>query len=224
MIIGDLNAKVEGEEIFRHINGGESKKLCSNDNGKRLVKFAKKKHMKINEYLLQKKKYSQGYIGDTRSIPAEVAADASQLDGELLHYRVLDENHARRSGLWNIRLAAPALKPAYERIEQFEDDWTRVQDKDGWGIVNREGQWVVRPTHEDAYRMTYLGNGFMLVHDAQAKSSASRYAQGPYRMIDRHIVKQTPDRCHAAGQAADANRQVLRAWRRCRQTSATAAA
>ncbi|WP_246288251.1 WG repeat-containing protein [Achromobacter pestifer] len=122
--------------------------------------------------------------GKTIPIPAEVSADSEQLNGELLTYRTPDENRTRRWGIWNVRLGAPALKPAYERIEEFEDDWVRVQDKDGWGVVNREGKWVVRPTHSGAYDMEYLGNGFMLVEDPQGKNNADHYAQSPYKIIN----------------------------------------
>lgn len=127
--------------------------------------------------------------GKTVPIPADVAADATHLDGDLLLYRAPDENRARRWGIWNIRLAAPALKPVYEHIEEFEDDWARVQDKDHWGIVNREGQWVVRPTHDSAYKMEYLGNGFTLVDDPDAKDTANRYAQTPYRLVNLRTGK-----------------------------------
>ncbi|MBB1595232.1 WG repeat-containing protein [Achromobacter sp. UMC46] len=127
--------------------------------------------------------------GKTVPIPADVAADAAHLDGDLLLYRAPGENRVRRWGIWNIRLAAPALKPLYEHIEEFEDDWARVQDKDRWGIVNREGKWVVRPTHDSAYKMEYLGNGFTLVDDPAAKDNANRYAQSPYRLVNLRTGK-----------------------------------
>lgn len=127
--------------------------------------------------------------GKTVPIPEAVAADSGRLDGELLFYRAPDENRARRWGLWNIRLGAPALKPDYEQIEEFEDDWARVQADGRWGIVNREGQWIVRPTHESAYRMDYLGNGITLVDDPEAKASANRYSDSPYRMVNLRTGK-----------------------------------
>ncbi|HCW18784.1 MAG TPA: WG repeat-containing protein [Achromobacter sp.] len=127
--------------------------------------------------------------GKTVPIPDDVAADATHLDGDLLLYRAPDENRARRWGIWNIRRGAPALKPVYEHIEEFEDDWARVQDKDHWGVVNRDGQWVVRPTHESAYKMEYLGDGFMLVDDPDAKDTANRYADSPYRLVNLRTGK-----------------------------------
>lgn len=127
--------------------------------------------------------------GKTVPIPEAVAADSGRLDGELLFYRAPDENRARRWGLWNIRLGAPALKPVYEQIEEFEDDWARVQQDGRWGIINREGQWIVRPAHDSAYKLDYLGNGFTLVDDPDAKASANRYAQSPYRMVNLRTGK-----------------------------------
>src|SRR3546814_7985717 len=65
-----------------------------------------------------------------------------------LVYRAADDNRQRRWGLWNIRLGAPALKPEFDRIEEFDDDWVRVQDKGRWGVVNRQGQRSEEHTSE----------------------------------------------------------------------------
>lgn len=122
--------------------------------------------------------------GKTVPIPAEVAADAEQLDGELLTYRAPDDNRARRWGIWNIRLGAPVLKAAYERIEEFEDDWARVQEQDRWGVVDRNGQWIVRPAHESSYQMEYLGKGFMLLPAPQDKKAGGGYEKTPYKIVN----------------------------------------
>lgn len=127
--------------------------------------------------------------GKPLRVPDEVGARASDLDGELLVYRSPDDNRDRRWGLWNVRRGAPALKPEFERIEEFEDDWARVQDKDRWGVVNREGKWVVPATHDSAYEMEYLGNGFMLVSDPEGKGKAGRYGQSPYKMVNLRTGK-----------------------------------
>lgn len=127
--------------------------------------------------------------GKPLRVPDEVSAHASDLDGELMVYRSSNENRERRSGLWNIRRGAPALKPEYERIEEFEDDWARVQDKDRWGVINREGQWVLPATHDSAYELQYLGNGFMLVSDPDGKGKAGRYGDSPYKLINLRTGK-----------------------------------
>lgn len=129
--------------------------------------------------------------GKPARVPDEVGAAASDLDGELLVYRAADDNRERRWGLWNVRLNAPALKPDYERIEEFDDDWVRVQDKDRWGVVNRLGQWVVPPTHDSAYNMEYLGNGVMLVNEPEGKGLAGRYGDSPYRMVNLRTGKRS---------------------------------
>ncbi|AYD66848.1 WG repeat-containing protein [Achromobacter sp. B7] len=127
--------------------------------------------------------------GKPTRVPDEVGAAASDLDGDLLVYRAADDNRERRWGLWNVRLNAPALKPDYERIEEFDDDWVRVQDKDRWGVVNRQGQWVVPAKHDSAYGMEYLGNGVMLVSEPEGKGLAGRYGDSPYRMVNLRTGK-----------------------------------
>ena len=124
-------------------------------------------------------------------LPDEVSAAASELEGELLVYRAADDNRERRWGLWNVRLGAPALKPEFDRIEEFDDDWVRVQDKDRWGLVNRQGKWVVPATHDSAYNMEYLGNGFMLVNEPEGKGLAGRYGDSPYRMVNLRTGKRS---------------------------------
>ncbi|QVQ25952.1 WG repeat-containing protein [Achromobacter deleyi] len=127
--------------------------------------------------------------GKTVSIPADVVKEASKLDGELLFYRAQDENRQRRWGIWNIRKGAPALKPAYDRIEEFEDDWARVEDKGRWGVVNREGKWVIPATHAGSYDMEYLGNGLMLIDDPEAKRKRPGYSDSAYRLVNLHTGK-----------------------------------
>lgn len=127
--------------------------------------------------------------GNTVAIPADIVNDASTLNGELLFYRARDESRARLWGIWNIRKGAPALKPAYERMEEFEDDWARVEDKGRWGVVNREGRWVVPATHASAYDMEYLGNGLMLIDDPEAKRRQSGYVDSAYRLVNLHTGK-----------------------------------
>lgn len=129
--------------------------------------------------------------GKPANLPEAVSAAASELEGELLVYRAADGNRERRWGLWNIRLGAPALKPEFDRIEEFDDDWVRVQDKGRWGVVNRQGQWVVPATHDRAYNMEYLGNGFMLVNEPEGKGLAGRYGGSPYRMVNLRTGKRS---------------------------------
>ncbi|PSN42311.1 hypothetical protein C0J52_11147, partial [Blattella germanica] len=47
MILGDLNAKIGREEVYRHVIGKESLHKDSNDNGLRLIDFASGKQMII---------------------------------------------------------------------------------------------------------------------------------------------------------------------------------
>lgn len=146
--------------------------------------------------------------------PADVSASSSKLDGDLLIYRAPDDNRERLWGIWNIRKRVAVLKPAYERIEEFEDDWARVEDKGRWGAVNREGKWVIPATHDSAYKMEYLGDGFMLVDDAAAEDKASRYGESAYRLVNLRTGKSSdtlygkPDKLkdgRFVGQLADAS-------------------
>lgn len=127
--------------------------------------------------------------GKPMRLPDNVDTGASKLDGDLLFYQSPNENRERRYGLWNIRRGAPALKPEFESIEDFEDDWVRVQHKGHWGAVNRDGQWVIPATHDSAYDMDYLGNGFMLVKDPEGKGKGGRYSDSPYKMVNLRTGK-----------------------------------
>ncbi|MEN4922189.1 WG repeat-containing protein [Achromobacter spanius] len=127
--------------------------------------------------------------GKEAPLPADVLEDASKLDGDLVFYRALNENRQRRWGIWNIRTGAPALKPAYEQIQEFEDDWAKVQDKGRWGVVNREGKWVLPATYSGAYDMEYLGDGLMLVDAPDATRKRGGYSERAYRLINLRTGK-----------------------------------
>ena len=55
IIIGDLNAKIGNEEIYKSITGGHSKHTESNENGKKLIEFATEMKMKIMNTCFQRK-------------------------------------------------------------------------------------------------------------------------------------------------------------------------
>lgn len=122
-------------------------------------------------------------------IPDNVNAGGADPDGDLLFYQSPNENRERRWGLWNVRRAAPVLKPEFDRIEPFEDDWTRVQHNGRWGVVNREGKWIVPATRDSSYELEYLGNGFMLVPDPDSKGAAGGYGSTPYKLLNLRTGK-----------------------------------
>ncbi|WP_313624808.1 WG repeat-containing protein [Achromobacter sp.] len=127
--------------------------------------------------------------GQTVPLPADVLEDASKLDGDLVHYRALNENRQRRWGIWNVRTGAPALKPVYEQIQEFEDDFAKVQDKGRWGVVNREGRWVLPAAYNGAYDMEYLGDGLMLVDAPDAARKRGGYSERAYRLVNLRTGK-----------------------------------
>ncbi|MCY1505462.1 WG containing repeat protein [compost metagenome] len=122
--------------------------------------------------------------GKTAAVPAAILDGAAEFDGELIHYREPDENRERRWGVWSVRDGAPVLKPVYEQIERFEDDWAKVQDQRRWGVVNRKGQWVLPAAYDSAYELEYLGNGLMLVRDTESKPRRSGYSDRAYRLVN----------------------------------------
>lgn len=127
--------------------------------------------------------------GQKVPVPAEVLEEASRIDGDLLHYRAMNENRQRRWGIWNLRKGAPMLKPVYDQIEEFEDDWAKVQDQGRWGVVNREGKWVLPARYDGAYDLEYLGNGLMLVDAPDAKRERGGYRESAYRVINLRTGK-----------------------------------
>lgn len=60
LVIGDMNAKVGREEIYREVTGGESKHEESNDNGLRLITFAIEQKMKIMSTHFKRKDIHKG--------------------------------------------------------------------------------------------------------------------------------------------------------------------
>jgi len=127
--------------------------------------------------------------GQAVSVPAQVLEEASRIDGELLHYRARNENRQFRAGLWNIRRGAPALKTTYDEIQEFEGDWAKVRDKNRWGVVNREGEWVLPATYNGAYDLEYLGNGLMLAEAPEAKRKRGGYTERGFRIINLRTGK-----------------------------------
>ncbi len=122
--------------------------------------------------------------GKAATVPAEVLDGAMNFDGELIQYRAPDENRENRWGIWNIAKGAPAVKPVYESMEKFEDDWTKVQHQDRWGVMNREGKWIVPATQESSYKLEYLGNGLMLVEDNGSGQRARSSYDTNYRLVN----------------------------------------
>ncbi|MBD9420770.1 WG repeat-containing protein [Achromobacter sp. ACM04] len=127
--------------------------------------------------------------GKAVAVPAEILDGARYFDGELIQYRAPDENRENRWGIWNVAKGAPAVKPVYESMEKFEDDWTKVQHQDRWGVMNREGKWVVPATQDSSYKLEYLGNGLMLVEDnAPGQRSRSSF-DTTYRLVNLRTGK-----------------------------------
>ncbi|MGY6268736.1 WG repeat-containing protein [Achromobacter denitrificans] len=127
--------------------------------------------------------------GETAAVPAAILDGAEEFDGELIHYRERDENREHRWGVWSVRDGAPVLKPVYERIEKFEDDWAKVQDQRRWGVVNRKGRWVLPAAYDSAYELEYLGNGLMLVRDTESQPRRGGYSDRAYRLVDLRTGK-----------------------------------
>jgi len=126
--------------------------------------------------------------GKTAAVPAAILGSATEFDGELIHYREPDENRERRWGVWSVRDGAPVLKPVYENIEKFEDDWAKVQDRGRWGLVNRKGRWVLPAAYQSAYELEYLGDGLMLVPDAETKTRRND-SDRAYRLVNLRTGK-----------------------------------
>jgi hypothetical protein len=81
------------------------------------------------------------------------------------------------------------LEPVYDQIEEFEDDWAKVQDQGRWGVVNREGKWVLPARYDGAYDLEYLGDGLMLVDEPDAKRERGGYRESAYRVINLRTGK-----------------------------------
>lgn len=60
IVVGDANAKVGREEIYREVTGGFSKHERSNDNGLRLIELALERNMKIMSTHFQRKEIHKG--------------------------------------------------------------------------------------------------------------------------------------------------------------------
>jgi len=127
--------------------------------------------------------------GKAVAVPAEVLDGAMNFDGELIQYRAPDENRENRWGIWNVARGAPAVKPVHESMEKFEDDWAKVQHQERWGVMNRQGKWVVPATQESSYKLDYLGNGLMLVEDNAPGQRARSSFDTTYRLVDLRTGK-----------------------------------
>ena len=110
-------------------------------------------------------------LGRKTALPDAVRRNGEYLDGGLITYYALDDDHERVWGLWDIRKNAPALKPSLAAIEKCEGDWARAQSGDRWGVIGRDGKWRIKPDYEGAYRLDYLGQGYMLTEEASRPGS-----------------------------------------------------
>lgn len=78
IVIGDVNAKIGKEDMFKSITGGESKHQESNDNGLRLINFAIERNMKIMSTHFKRREIYKG----TWIIPG--TNQANQIDHVLI--------------------------------------------------------------------------------------------------------------------------------------------
>lgn len=60
IVLGDFNAKVGRENIYKHITGGNSKHLTSSENGQKLIHFAIENDMKIMSTFFEHKDIHKG--------------------------------------------------------------------------------------------------------------------------------------------------------------------
>ena len=114
-------------------------------------------------------------LGRKTALPDAVRRNGEYLDGGLITYYALDDDHERVWGLWDIRKNAPALKPSLAAIEKFEGDWACAQSGDRWGVIGRDGKWRIKPDYEGAYRLDYLGQGYMLTEEAKPAGQSDAY-------------------------------------------------
>ncbi|WP_054501192.1 WG repeat-containing protein [Achromobacter dolens] len=119
--------------------------------------------------------------GNAQKLPAYVEVNGEKIDGDLLYFYKQDERRNRRWGLWNIRSASVAVAPTLGRIEDFQDNWAKAQDRDRWGIIDRHGKWVVPATYTGSYDLDYLGNGYLLVREPKGKNDSGY--RDDYRLI-----------------------------------------
>lgn len=127
--------------------------------------------------------------GKKVEIPAMVMKDTTQLTGDLLVFRAMNEHQQRRFGIWDIRKGVMAFKPMYEQIEALDGRWALAQDKGRWGVVDRAGRWVIAAAHQSTYDLQYLGHGMMSVAArGQARERDTRGNTG-YRLINLQTGK-----------------------------------
>jgi hypothetical protein len=129
--------------------------------------------------------------GQVQKLPARVEVNGEKIDGDLLYYYTQDDNRRQRWGLWNIRSASVAVKPTLESIEEFKDDWANAQDNDRWGVIDRQGKWVVPATYAGSYDLDYLGNGYLLAREPRGKGASSSYRES-YRLINLRTGQRSP--------------------------------
>jgi len=79
IIIGDLNAKIGKEQIFKHTIGEQNLHEISNDNGNKLISFAMSKNMTISSsYFPHKEMHKQTWVspdGHTKNQTDHVVVD-----------------------------------------------------------------------------------------------------------------------------------------------------
>jgi Reverse transcriptase (RNA-dependent DNA polymerase) len=134
LIMGDANAKVGNEEIFKSITGGESKHDRSNDNGIRLINMAIEKQMRIMSTHFKRKDIYKG----TWIIPG--TNETNQIDHVLI-----EEKHAKM--MKNVRTFRGAdansdhfLVIAKLKITQVDRIRTRKQIKDRYNMEELQGE------------------------------------------------------------------------------------
>lgn len=127
--------------------------------------------------------------GNPQKLPARIEVNGEKLDGDLLYFYTLDERRNRRWGLWNVRTGSETVKPTLDRIENFTDDWAKAQDHDRWGVIDRQGKWVVPATYSGSYELDYLGNGYLLTREPKGEDSSGY--RDDYRLINLRTGKRS---------------------------------
>lgn len=93
IVIGDLNAKVGREELFRDYTGGHSKHISSNDNGLRVIDFAIQNEMKIMSTFFERKDI---YKGTWQSPDGKTCNQIDHILIENRHHNIIKNVQSRR--------------------------------------------------------------------------------------------------------------------------------
>ncbi|KGM36054.1 hypothetical protein P409_00860 [Inquilinus limosus MP06] len=83
--------------------------------------------------------------GRRRDVPRSVIEEAQDISSGCLLYSRRAEGGSVGWGLWDIEAGKVLVEPTLEEIKPFDGGYALARQAEAWGVLDRQGRWVIPP-------------------------------------------------------------------------------